>query len=306
VASHAQGGAVFRFAPSPNGYLHLGHALSGLINADAAKDCGGRFLLRIEDIDTARSRPQFEKAIYQDLAWLGVEWGEPVRRQSEHFAFYRESLDRLFRRELLYPCFCSRADISRAVVSSAGKGDAAWPRDPDGVLLYPGTCGALSRAAAARRISEGQPHALRLRVDDASQAVGNLSWREHASPNPVSAWHPVGANPAMWGDVILARKDVPTSYHLAVVVDDAAQGVTHVVRGLDLREATAIHRLLQRLLDLPEPDYHHHRLIHDEDGRKLAKSLASTSLRQLRAQGLAPADIRRRIGLHPASTIAAH
>ena len=306
MASHDQGGSVFRFAPSPNGYLHLGHALSALINTDAAKECGGSVLLRIEDIDLARCRPKFEQAIYQDLAWLGIEWPEPVRRQSEHFAFYRESLEHLCRRDLLYPCFCSRADINRALVSSAGKGDAAWPRDPDGVPLYPGTCRSLSRAAAARRISEGQPHALRLRVDDASQAVGNLSWREHASSCPASTWHPVGANPTIWGDVILGRKDVPTSYHLAVVVDDAAQGVTHVVRGLDLREATAIHRLLQRVLDLPEPEYHHHRLILDEDGRKLAKSIASTSLRQLRAQGLSPAEIRRRIGLHPASTIAAH
>jgi glutamyl-Q tRNA(Asp) synthetase len=304
VASHAQGGAVFRFAPSPNGYLHLGHALSALINADVTRDCGGSFLLRIEDIDPARCRAQFERAIYQDLSWLGIEWPEPARRQSEHLAFYREGLDRLFRRGLLYPCFCSRADISRAVAASAKEGGAPWPRDPDGAPIYPGTCRALSAAEATRRVSKGQPHALRLRVDDAGQAVRDLGWREHDSPDPASTWRPVSANPAIWGDVILARKDAPASYHLAVVADDAVQGVTHVVRGLDLREATAIHRLLQRVLDLPEPDYHHHRLILDNHGRKLSKSIASTSLRQLHAQGVSPAEIRRRIGLYPASTIA--
>jgi glutamyl-Q tRNA(Asp) synthetase len=295
VSRSDQGGAVFRFAPSPNGYLHLGHALSALINADAAKDCRGAFLLRIEDIDPARSRPQFEAAIYQDLGWLGTDWLQPVRRQSEHFEYYRESLDRISRRGLLYPCFCSRAEIGRAVAAAGC--DRPWPRDPDGTPLYSGRCGMLSRSQALRRVSAGEPHTLRLRAGDALKAVGDLSWREHASPDPGSAWRSITADPTIWGDVILGRRDAPTSYHLAVVVDDGAQSVTHVVRGLDLLATTAIHRLLQCILGLPEPDYHHHRLILDDRGRKLSKSIASTSLRQLRAQGVTPEEIRRRIGI---------
>jgi glutamyl-Q tRNA(Asp) synthetase len=302
VDSPGQGRVVFRFAPSPNGFLHLGHALSALINADAAKQCDGTCLLRIEDIDTARCRPQFEAAIYRDLAWLGIEWRRPVRRQSEHFELYRESLGHLSRRGLLYPCFCSRADISRAVAALATRRDAPWPYDPDGAPLYPGTCGVLSRSEASRRISAGQSHALRLRVGDARQAAGDLAWREHASPEPGSAWRRIAADPTVWGDVVLGRREAPASYHLAVVADDAAQAVTHVVRGLDLLAATAIHRLLQRLLGLPEPNYHHHRLVLDDRGRKLSKSLSSTSLRELRAQGVSPAEIRRRIGLGRAST----
>jgi len=285
---------VFRFAPSPNGYLHLGHALSALINADLARASGGRLLLRIEDIDATRCRPEYETAIYEDLAWLGIEWEKPVRRQSEHFGDYRAALDRLDAMGLIYPSFESRAEIAMMVAGREARGP--WPRDPDGVPHYPGAAKALLPAERARRMASGEPYALRLDMRAACARPGALAWEETgAGPNGETG--AIAADPAAWGDVILARKDTPASYHLAVVVDDAAQGVTDVVRGCDLFHATSVHRLLQSLLGLPQPRYRHHRLILDADGRKLSKSTAATGLRELRARGLGPNDVRRLVGL---------
>ena len=285
---------VFRFAPSPNGYLHLGHALSALTNADMARGTGGRLLLRIEDIDATRCRPEYERAIYDDLAWLGIAWENPVRRQSEHFADYRSALAALEAMNLVYPSFESRAEVAALV--AAQQQDAPWPRDPDGAPLYPGTAKSLPPSERARRIAAGEPYALRLDMAAAIARVGPPTWTETGSD---TAAEPdiVAAAPHEWGDVILARKETPTSYHLAVVVDDARQGVTHVVRGRDLLRATAVHRLIQALLGLPAPAYHHHRLVLDATGRKLSKSTLATGLRELRAQGMTPADIRRMVGL---------
>ncbi len=280
--------SVFRFAPSPNGYLHLGHAYSALLNAQAAEAVGGRLLLRIEDIDPARCRPEFERAIYDDLDWLGLRFAPPIRRQSEHLAEHRAALERLQQMELIYPSFESRADLARLVAEREAQGET-WPRDPDGAPLYPGADKMLSAPARQRRIEEGRPYALRLDMSAALARVPQLSWRE--------AGREVLADPAAWGDVVLARKDAPVGYHLAVTVDDAVQGVTHVVRGLDLYHATSIHRLLQALLGLPEPAYHHHRLILDEAGHKLSKSTQATGLRELRAAGKTRAGIYAMIGL---------
>jgi glutamyl-Q tRNA(Asp) synthetase len=284
---------VFRFAPSPNGYLHLGHALSALLNVDIARAADGRLLLRIEDIDRTRCRPEYEAAIYHDLAWLGLGWEEPVRRQSKHFAAYREALDRLTAMGLLYPSFESRAEIARLVAAREQRGP--WPRDPDGVPLYPGAAKELSEDERRRRMAD-EPYALRLDMAAALARAGALDWSE-TGRGPNGERGRVPANAAQWGDVVLGRKDTPTSYHLAVVVDDALQGVTHVVRGEDLFWATGVHRQLQHLLDLPVPTYHHHRLIRDADGRKLAKSTSATGLRELRAKGATPADIRKLVGL---------
>ena len=286
----ASTGPVFRFAPSPNGYLHLGHALSALLNADMARAAGGRLLLRIEDIDPARCRPEYEQAIYQDLRWLGIEWEEPVRRQSEHFAEYRAALEKLQQDGLVYPAFESRAEIARLV---AARGDD-WPRDPDGAPLYPGNARELSLSERRRRIESGEPYALRL---DLAAALARtpipLHWSEQEGPS----LRENSAAPSRWGDVILGRKETPASYHLACVLDDARQGVTHVVRGLDLFHSTSIHRLLQEILGLPAPIYFHHRLILDQDGQKLAKRDPSTTLRDLREQGVSAAEIRKRLGL---------
>ncbi len=278
---------VFRFAPSPNGYLHLGHAFSALLNADLARAAGGRLLLRIEDIDATRCRPEYEAAIYEDLRWLGIAWEEPVRRQSEHLDAYRDALRRLDALDLVYASFESRAEIARLVAEREKSG--AWPRDPDGAPLYPGARAAMSAAERARRIAAGEPYALRLDMRAALARTGPLSWREQEAT--------VAADPAAWGDVILARKETPTSYHLSVVVDDALQEVTQVVRGRDLYSATAVHRVLQVLLGLPAPQYRHHALICDGEGRKLSKSTRATGLRELRAQGVSAAEIRRRVGL---------
>jgi glutamyl-Q tRNA(Asp) synthetase len=285
---------VFRFAPSPNGYLHLGHALSALLNFDAARAGGGRLLLRIEDIDATRCRPEFETAIYEDLAWLGVAWEEPVRRQSQHMSEYGEALRRLAQDGLLYPAFESRADIARLVQERERNGP--WPRDPDGAPLYPGD--AKSRPDAERRalIASGAPYALRLDMAAAMARCGPLTWHEESAGDG-GAPDQVIARPEQWGDVILARKETPTSYHLSVVMDDALQGVTHVVRGQDLFWSTSVHRLLQQLLGLPEPFYRHHRLVLDDAGQKLSKSTRATSIRQLRAAGATPHDIRRKVGL---------
>ena len=285
---------VFRFAPSPNGYLHLGHAYSALLNFDLARRSGGRFLLRIEDIDIARCRPEFETAIYEDLAWLGIAWEEPVRRQSGHFAEYRAALSKLSARGLVYPGFESRAEIARLVAQR--ESDAPWPRDPDGAPLYPGAAKSLSADAREKLMESDAPYALRLDMAAACAQAGHLGWLEHGE-GPEGETGAVAARPQAWGDVILARKETPTSYHLSVTIDDALQGVTEVVRGEDLFWSTSVHRLLQQLLGLPQPAYRHHRLIHDGDGRKLSKSTAATGLRELRARGATPAEIRRLVGL---------
>ena len=286
---------VFRFAPSPNGELHLGHAFSALVAYDMANRAGGRFLLRIEDIDIGRCRPEFEAQILEDLTWLGLQWEEPVRRQSEHFETYREAVAKLDGMGLLYPCFATRKQIAEAV---AKKGPHAL--DPEGAPLYPG----LYREVDAKQIeslkASGAPHALRIDIARAIEVAGKRTGEpislletdaEGSSPERR------GADPARWGDAVIARKDVPTSYHLAVVVDDALQGIAHVVRGQDLYAATDIHRLLQILLDLPEPTYHHHHLILDDRGQKLAKSRKDESLRALREAGVSREEIRRMVGL---------
>ena len=256
---------VFRFAPSPNGYLHLGHALSALLNFDMARAAGGRLLLRIEDIDETRCRPEYEQAIYDDLAWLGIAWEQPVRRQSEHFDDYRAALARLEAQGLLYPSFESRAEIAALVAERERAG--AWPRDPDGAPIYPGDAKSMAPAERERRIEAGERYALRLDMAAAMARAGALSWTE-TGQGPGGETGAVAATPAAWGDVVLARKETPTSYHLSVVVDDALQGVTHVVRGQDLFCATSVHRLLQALLGLPAPAYHHHRLMLDADGEE--------------------------------------
>lgn len=286
--------SVLRFAPSPNGELHLGHAYSALLNADLARQTGGRLLLRIEDIDTTRCTPEFEAGIYHDLEWLGLEWEQPVRKQSEHFAEYTAVLERLKAMGLVYPAFMSRGEVR---VWIAEHGDQTWPRDPDGAPHYPPVDKLLSEAEWKVRMASGQPFAWRLNMDEAYAIAGQPSWREF-DPADWST-HTMDATPQQWGDVILARSDTPTSYHLSVVVDDALQGVTHVVRGKDLYEATSVHRLLQRLLDLPEPAYHHHGLILDANGRKLSKSEKSTGLRALREAGITPDDVRAIVGLAP-------
>ncbi len=274
---------VFRFAPSPNGFLHLGHAASALLNARLAAEAGGRFLLRIEDIDTTRCRPEFEAAIQEDLAWLGLNWEEPVMRQSERLRCYRQSLDRLEERGLLYPCFCSRKEIS----ADARPGE----RDPDGAPLYTGRCRGMPHRAAEAGKTAGQPFMLRLAMDRALAEIdGPISWSEGSQGGGIRT---IIGEPAHWGDVVLMRKEFPASYHLAVVIDDAAQGVTDVVRGEDLFPSTAVHRLLQALLGLPEPRYRHHGLIRNPSGEKLSKSAQSPSLRDLRAGGATPDDIRR-------------
>ena len=288
---------VFRLAPSPNGYLHLGHALSALLNADRAKAAGGRLLLRIEDIDAARCRPEFEAAIYEDLAWLGIAWEQPVRRQSEHYGDYRAALAKLDAMGLVYPSFESRAEIAAQVTERETK--APWPRDPDGVPLSPGNAKTMAQAERARRMA-AEPYALRLDMTAALVRSGPLTWEETgagSSGETGSIAADPAANPAHWGDVILARKETPTSYHLAVAVDDAAQGVTEVVRGWDLFHSTSVHRLLQALLGWPAPRYHHHRLILDTDGNKLSKSTLATGLRELRARGASAADLRKLAGL---------
>jgi glutamyl-Q tRNA(Asp) synthetase len=285
---------VFRFAPSPNGYLHLGHAYSAFLNFDLARESGGRLLLRIEDIDGTRCRPEFEAAIYQDLGWLGIRWEAPVRRQSEHLSDYRNALEKLSAMGLVYPSFESRAEIARLVAER--EAHAPWPRDPDGAPLYPGAAKLLSADARGRLFESGVPYALRLDMAAASARAGDLTWIEHGD-GPEGETGKVAARPEAWGDVILARKETPTSYHLSVVIDDALQGVTDVVRGRDLLWSTSVHRLLQALLGLPQPAYRHHRLVPDGEGRKLSKSTAATGLRELRARGATPADIRRLIGL---------
>lgn len=283
---------VFRFAPSPNGELHLGHALSAIIGWRTAQAAGGRFLLRIEDIDLGRTRDEYIAGIYEDLRWLGLSWEEPVLRQSEHFPVYRAAAERLEGLGLLYPCFATRAEISAAATPGAV--------DPDGAPLYPRLHRGLTAAEIDARKMRSDRFALRIDIGLAMAAAEKRLNGQPLSFNELDEngnLRTIAARPERWGDAIIVRKDVPTSYHLAVVVDDARQHVTHVTRGLDLRAATDLHRLLQVLLDLPEPLYHHHRLIADETGRKLSKSARDTSLRSLRQAGHTAADVLRILDL---------
>jgi glutamyl-Q tRNA(Asp) synthetase len=275
-----------RFAPSPTGYLHLGHAHAALF-ARRAAGADGRFLLRIEDIDATRCRPEFTAAILEDLAWLGLRWEEPVRVQSEHFADYRAALDRLERMELVYPCFCTRAEI-QAEIARSGQAPHPSAQGPDGPL-YPGTCRALGTVERAAKRAAGIPFALRLDMARATAGTDALTWHD-------AMRGPIAATPWVFGDVVLARKETPASYHLAVTVDDALQGVTLVTRGEDLFAATHVHRLLQALLGLPTPRYLHHALILGGDGRRLAKRDRAATLRDLRAAGRSAAEVRALAG----------
>jgi glutamyl-Q tRNA(Asp) synthetase len=272
-----------RFAPSPNGRLHLGHAYSALLNAAVARAIRGELLLRIEDIDPVRCRPELTDALVADLAWLGLAFPEPVWRQSDRMPAYRAVLDDLRARGLVYPCTCTRREIQAA---------ATGARDPDGAPLYPGTC--RGSAATAAAVAAGAPHAWRLDMARALQSCPGPHAYTAFAPGVPGATR--AADPARWGDVVLGRKDVPTSYHLAAVLDDAAQGITHVVRGQDLEAATDLHVLLQRLLGLPTPCYHHHALIRDAAGEKLSKSLGSEALAALRERGVSPGEVRRWLG----------
>ena len=280
---------VFRFAPSPNGELHLGHAYSASLNFQMAKQTGGQFLLRIEDIDTERCRPDLETQMLHDLEWLGIEWNETPRRQSEHFETYRDALDTLEDAGLIYPAFMSRREI-KTTVENWG---ASWKTDPDGVPIYPGDEKNWSDDRIQQMQADRPTHTKRLDMQAACHHVGStLHWEETGS-GPEGETGLVEADPQAWGDVVLGRSDTPTSYHLSVVVDDALQGVTNIVRGQDLFWSTSIHRLLQELLGLPQPQYHHHRLITDDQGHQLSKSQKDTSIRALREAGLTPDDIRR-------------
>lgn len=274
---------VTRFAPSPTGRLHLGHAHAALFAAHRARQSGGRFLLRIEDIDRSRCRPEFEAGIFEDLAWLGLQWETPVRRQSDHTGDYRAALDALASRGLLYPCFCSRKEIQAEIAAAAGA-----PQGPEGPL-YPGTCRALPASDRARRIAAGEPYALRLDSTKAGETAGALHWEDEAR-----GIFPV--EPGVLGDVVLGRRDAPASYHLAVTLDDHRQGITLVTRGEDLLPATHVHRLLQALLGLAVPRWHHHRLLLNEKGERLAKRDGAMTLAALRACGCSAEDVRAMAG----------
>lgn len=287
---------VTRFAPSPTGHLHAGHAYSAGLAYLRARQAGGRFLLRIEDIDATRCRPELTDDLLADLAWLGLRWEEPVRRQSQHFDEYRAALHDLQRRGLLYPCFCTRRQVQEEIARIG-----AAPHGLDGVL-YPGTCRQLSAAERTRRIAAGENHALRLDMAAALASLGDAAQHLH--------WHdeqagPQHASPDLLlsgiGDVVLARKDTPASYHLCVTLDDALQGITHIIRGEDLFAATHLHRLLQALFGLPVPAYAHHALLLDPDGTRMAKRKGSKSLRDLRLEGMDPAALWRQLGLDPAA-----
>jgi len=276
---------VTRFAPSPTGYLHLGHAYAALFAHSAANSVGGRFLLRIEDIDAGRCRPEFEAAIFEDLAWLGLSWETPVRRQSDYLHEFKAQLSRLQDMELLYPCFCTRADIKTEIEAAGG----APHQGPDGPI-YPRTCRKLTDENRKARIDAGAPFALRLDMIRALEVAGDLTWTDQDKGI-------VQATPEIFGDVVLARKDTPTSYHLSVTVDDHLQGVTLVTRGEDLFQATHVHRLLQDLLSLNTPDYHHHKLLTAPDGQRLAKRDKAETLRTLRQGGYQAAEIYAMMGL---------
>lgn len=299
---------VFRFAPSPNGYLHLGHARSALVGFAIARAERGRFLIRMEDIDQARCSPDYESAILDDLARLGIVSDGPVRRQSEHFEAYADALTRLKAMGLVYPSFLSRSEIKAQVAAHVAAAGEPWPTDPDGAPIYPGDDRDLDPATAAARIATGTQVIWRLNMARALVQVGSLDWQESGGEDPEPGvdqaamtgkrrFRTVAAEPARWGDVILARADVPTSYHLSVVVDDAIQGITDVVRGADLFHATSVHRLLQALLGLPAPRYHHHALVRDGAGRKLSKSDGDARLASLFEQGYDREAIERLAGL---------
>ena len=270
---------VTRFAPSPTGYLHLGHAFSALDGWSRARQAGGRFLLRIEDIDRTRCRPEYEAAIVEDLSWLGLDWDGPVRRQSDHFHDYRAAIAQLQSMGVLYPCFCTRRDIAAA---------QSAPHGPEGPL-YPGTCRHLAPANAAARMAAEEPYALRLDVAKAMALTGALTFDEEGSGR-------IAAHPEHLGDVVLARREIPCSYHLCVTVDDALQGITLVTRAEDLLPATHIHRLIQALLGLPTPAYAHHKLLADAKGERLAKRAGAPSLRSLRESGTSPVKVRKLAG----------
>ncbi len=285
---------VFRFAPSPNGELHLGHAFSALVTFEMAQRAGGRFLLRIEDIDTARCREEFTAGIFDDLTWLGLSWEQPVLRQSAHFAQYESAAARLEGMGLLYPCFASRGEI---VGATAGRLVAL---DPEGTPLYPGLHKGLSAAEVATRKSRGEPFTLRLDMDSACAMARTLLRGQSLTFHELDADGSdakMECHPELWGDCVILRKEVPASYLLAATVDDARQGVTHITRGLDLFAATDVQRLIHVLLGFPEPLYHHHRLIIGAGGRKLSKSARDTSLKSLRAGGATLGDVRRMAGL---------
>lgn len=278
---------VTRFAPSPTGLLHLGHAYSALFAQQTAQACGGRFLLRIEDIDHTRCRAEFEQAMLDDLRWLGLRWEAPAARQSTRIDAYQAALAQLKQAGFVYPCFCTRQQIRTEIQQSA-----TAPHGPSGEAIYPGTCRGLDPAEAARRIARGQPHAWRLDVARALARTGELFWHDVRG-----GWQACRA--AEFGDVVLARKDIPTSYHLAVTLDDASQDVTLVTRGEDLFHATHIHRLLQALFDLPTPHYYHHNLVTGADGQRLAKRNHSVSLRYFRERGETPDSVFAKLGLTP-------
>jgi glutamyl-Q tRNA(Asp) synthetase len=292
MTGQTSGSPIFRFAPSPNGPLHLGHALSALVGFDMARRLGGRYLVRIEDIDVARCREELIDAIFEDLVWLGIAWEQPILRQSQHFAVYAQAAQWLEAQGLLYPCFASRSEILKAANGGA--------LDPEGSPLYPGLHKRLSNAEIEERMGNGERFALRLDMERALEAARHrLEGRPLTFTELDEAGKPtvIEAHPERWGDAVILRKEVPASYHLAVVVDDARQGVTHVTRGRDLYAATDIHRLLQVLLGLPEPLYHHHRLLTDAEGRKLAKSERDTALASLRTAGIPGQEVRARVGL---------
>lgn len=273
-----------RFAPSPTGYLHRGHAYSALFAAEAARTSGGRFVLRIEDIDQGRCRPEFTDAIFEDLAWLGLAWEQPVRRQSEHTADYRAALAKLEGLGVLYKCVCTRADIKREIAAAG-----AAPHLDGSEPLYPGTCRKRRPSEVAELVANGAAYALRLDIAAAMAIAGPLAWHDRDKGKQI-------ARPDLLGDAVLARKDVPTSYHLAVTVDDHLQGIDLVTRGQDLFDATHLHCLLQKLLGLPTPAYHHHKLLTDPDGQRLAKRAGSPRLRDLRAAGATAAALRDNLG----------
>lgn len=283
-----------RFAPSPTGFLHLGHAYAALFAWQAAQVSAGQFVLRIEDIDLVRSRPEFEQAIFEDLAWLGLRWDEPVRRQSRHFGDYAAAIAKLETMGLVYPCFCTRKEIEAEIARSA----EAPELSDFSAALYPGNCKRLARDERARRIAAGAPYALRLDCAKAMAAIGSqiLAFDEKGEGPNGETGHQV-AHPELIGDIVLARKDRPASYHVAVVTDDALQEITLVTRGHDLFPATHIQRLLQALLGLPAPEYAHHRLVLDPQGRKFSKRDGAVTLRNLRQSGAAPADIRSIVGM---------
>lgn len=302
---------VLRFAPSPTGLLHLGHAYSAFFAYDLARREGGRFLLRIEDIDLGRCRPEFEEAIYEDLAWLGLNWEVPVRRQSDHMESYATAAKTLVQQGFAYPCFCTRRDITQAATASASAphmvaGSTAASgqtpgQTPDGAPRYPGTCRHLSSAERADRMASGEAYALRLDTEAAARSLavqgdGPLTFFDEGFAPEIQE---TLVDPGLFGDLIIARKDIPTSYHLSVCLDDALQGVSLVTRGKDLLPTTHVHRVLQALLNLPEPRYHHHPLIEDHAGQRLAKRDEARTLKNLRDAGETPETLRRMVGLLP-------